>query len=274
MEPALSEETLTPMWVSLLRDLNERFPRWVVMKNVRSALTGPGDVDSVAPEEDWPGIKDVFCRWAEDHELGPVIVCLHAPFLMHLMALTDRRPEFFELDVNRRKIFLGSTLFRPDDLGLLIVLDELGFRRLRSGTDGLLKLVQNGTSRDGHPKPEGLRVKRIPELLREDWPGVERAAALFGPGRRAVLRAARAVADGRWDRRAALAVEGWSLLRAVGEPDAVFARARFRLNKRRCPVLVRVFDHGRRQPEDRAAWLATVARDHEVIATAVTGATR
>jgi hypothetical protein len=197
--------------------------------------------------------------------LGPVVPCPHAPFLLHLVALDPKAPEdtFFELDVNRRKVFLGSTLFLPADLRPLAIVSPEGFRRLRPGAEGLLKLVQNGTRRGGRQDPENLKLKNIPALLAEDWEGVQMTAPLFKGGEKSVLRAARSVIDGRWDRRASATVEAFCLARAVKEPDAVAARLRFRVNKKKCPVLRAVFESKRHV--DRGPWLEEVAKTHEVL---------
>ena len=120
------------MWLSLLLRLTDVAPDWLAMKGFDSALTGVGDVDSIAPLAEWPVITAEFRRWAVQEGLGPVVICPHAPFLLHLVALSPMRPEFFELDVNRRKVFLGSTLFRPADVAALSVVDQYGVRRLRA----------------------------------------------------------------------------------------------------------------------------------------------
>ena len=256
----------SPLWLPLLRRLTEVSPSWVVWKNVESAVTGIGDIDSAAPREDWPMLTGEFRRWAGSNGLGPVIACPHAPNLLHLVALDGPAP-FFEVDLVARKVFLGSTLFVPGDLLPLSELDARGFRRARPGTEGLIKLINNGARRDGRPNEEGLRAKRIPDLLARDPQGVrETARRLFGPARRAAIQLADAVAAGSWDRRAMLALQGWFLVRAVGEPASVVARVRFRSNRDKCPVLVAVFS-GRRVPGDRREWIDRVARDHEVFDT-------
>jgi len=251
------------MWLALLLRLTDVAPDWLAMKGIDSALTGVGDVDSIAPLAEWPLITEEFRRWAVQEGLGPVVVCPHAPFLLHLVALSPMRPEFFELDVNRRKVFLGSTLFRPADVAALAVVDQYGLRRLRPGAEGLLKLVQNGCSRGGKAKPEALRMKGVRELLREDPEGVRQFAPLFGLGHKAVVRAAEAVVAGSWDRTAILTMEAACLARSVREPDAVVARLRFRYQRQRCPVLVTVLQHGRRV-EDRERWLGEVSATHQV----------
>jgi hypothetical protein len=251
-----------PVWLELLCGLTEISPSWVVWKNVDSALHGFGDIDSAAPRSEWPALSGAFRRWAAANRLGPVIECPHAPNLMHLVALNGDEP-FLELDLVGRKVFLGSTLFLPEDLAPLIEMDARGFRRLRSGAEGLIKLVGNGTRRNGLPNPEGLRAKRIPELLAGDPEGVREAGRLFGPAERAVLDLAHAVVQGGWDRRAAVAMEGWFLLRALGEPGSVVNRLRFRVAARRCPVLRAVFAD-RQVPADATLWMHRVAGTHRI----------
>jgi hypothetical protein len=251
-------------WLALVRRLTARIPDWAVMKNFDSALHGTGDVDSVGALAVWPIVEQEFRAWAFEHGLGPVIACRHVRQVLHLVALDPHDSLFFELDVNRRKIFLGSTLFYPRDLLALSTMDPRGFRRVRAGTEGVLKLVQNGAKRGGRPNWDGIRRKRIVELLSEDPVGVQGGAKLFGAGADAVMAVVQSVLAGRWNRHAMLTVEAWSLLRGLGNPLGLLARVRFRIVKRRCPVLQAVFDASRRVPEDREAWLREVARSHPV----------
>jgi hypothetical protein len=235
---------------------------WVAWKNVDSALTGFGDVDSAASRREWQLLADEFASWAFASGLGPVVLCPHAPNLLHLVALYNHEP-FFELDLVARKVFLGSTLFIPEDLGVVTEMDERGFRRVRAGAEGLIKLVGNGALRNGLPNAAGLRSKRIPELLAADPDGVRLAAPLFGPAERSILTLADAVVRGSWDRRAMLSLEGWFLVRALKEPESVIARLRFRQARRSCPVLRAVFS-GREVPGAVNSWLAEVGRTHEI----------
>jgi hypothetical protein len=257
----------TDRWLPLLRELTSALPVWLVWKSPQSAFTGPGDVDTVAPGDDWPTILDIFRRWARNQGLGPMVACPHAPNLLHLVALDLEAPweTFYELDVSRRKVFLGSTLFRPAEVTSMAVVSELGFRQLRPGAEGLLKLVGNGMHRGGRINPEGLETKGIVPLLRADPDGVRAAAHLFRGAERDILRAAQAAADGGWDRRAMIRTEAWSLLRAILEPDSIFARLKFRYNKRRCPVLRTVFESGRVVRPDPTSWLESVAKSHEIL---------
>jgi hypothetical protein len=257
----------TAMWLALLRRLTEKVPNWTVMKSVDSALTGTGDVDSVGPLEAWPVVEREFRDWASENGLGPVIVCPHVPYVLHLIALDPERPLFFELDVNRRKIFLGSTLFYPHDLLPLSWMEDRGFRQVRAGTEGLIKLVQNGAKRGGRPDWDGIRKKRVVELLRRDPVGVREGARLFGRGADAVVALADSVMNGEWNRRAMLAIEAWCVLAGLADPSALMARARFRRVRQQCPVLRAVFQGGRQVPlpaEERDNWLREAARSHTI----------
>lgn len=249
-------------WLPLLRRLTDVSPTWVSWKSVESALGGYGDIDSTADPHERAAILATFKEWATAQQLGPVIVCRHGPNLDVLVALCGTEP-FFEVDVMPRKVFLGSTMFRYDDLLPLAQTDQRGLRLLRPGAEGLIKLLLNGTRRDGHPNQQGLRHHGIVDKLTQDMEGAHLLTRLFGPGQRAALQLASAVVAGEWNRRAALQLEGWFLARAVLEPRSVANKIRFRIAKRTCPVL-RAMLAGRRVPEPRDEWLLDVRRDHRV----------
>lgn len=252
------------LWLPLLRELTERFPNWMAMKLVRSALEGGGDVDSLAPPEDWPGIQRTILEWAFAHDLGPVVTCDHGMFHRKFVALDPGSQHFFEVDLASRRYFLGATLFRPADLLPLSEVDPRGFRRIRPGADGLLKLFFNGTRRSGAPNVEGLRTKRIVELLQRDPEGARLAAKLFGPGAKPAAAAAEALVRGSWSRGSLLAVEASCVARSLTDPAALRARWRFGADRKRCPVLRACYETDRCVPGDRALWLTTVAATHQV----------
>lgn len=256
----------TELWLSLLPRLTREFPRWAVWKNVASAFAGTGDVDSFAPPEDWAAIQRTFVSWADERQLGPVIICRHIPQGPHFIALEDRSPYLIQLDVKVRGTFRGSTLIDAWDLQDLSELDPLGFRRVRAGVEGVIKLCMNGTRRGGAPNPEGLRTKRVAELLAEDPAGVEAGAELLGRAAPALRRGAAAVVGGGWDPEAMRRVERWCLARSVAEPGVAASRIWFlHWAAGRCPVVTLIREHDRRVPDDRDAWVAEVARNHEVI---------
>lgn len=257
------QRRLPQLWLSLLTQLTTEVPEWFAMKGANSALTGTGDVDSIAPVRSWDDIADVFCGWAKAERLGPVVICPHAPYLLHMLAVSDLRPEVFELDVNSRKIYFGSTLFRPEDIAHLAVLDPLGYRRLRAGAEGVLKLIQNGSTRSGRPNPGALASKRVVELLESDPEGAHLFSERFGFGAGAIRRTVDSVIEGGWDRRALFAGKAWCVARAVREPDAIAARVRFRWQRNHCPVL-RTVVTGQRKVDSPATWLGEVGLTHEV----------
>jgi hypothetical protein len=263
MSMSSEQEQQREIWLSLLRELTLATPDWFTMKGIESALTGSGDVDSIAPRSAWPIVKETFYQWAKAHSLGPVVYCPHAPHLMHMVALSPFRSVVYEVDVNARKIYWGSTLFRPEDVAPLAMMDERGFRRLRPGAEGVLKLLQNGSTRSGRCCPDMLMAKSVPELLRSDPEGVRMFAKRFGRGADQVVAAADAVTSGSWDRAAVLRAKLACAARAPREPDAIAARLRFRWQRKHCPLLVTLLSGGRRV-EDQSAWLAEVERFHEV----------
>jgi hypothetical protein len=255
----------TALWLPLVQRLTEASPRWTIWKNADAAFAGSGDIDSAAPVEDWDLIVGEFRRWAAQHDLGPVIDCRHPPKTMFLLAVDRSGRTLLELDVSGRKYFRGWTLFRAEDLGPLTRMDTRGFRCLRPGAEGLILLLGNGLRWWGRPDPEGMRKRRIPELLASDRPGVMKSAHCFGLPERDVAKAVERLLSGGWDRRSMLVVELRALSRALLDPGILARRARFRLaSKRTCPVLQVVFYGDRRIPGDQSDWLRQVERTHTV----------
>ena len=256
----------TDLWLSLLRRLTDQYPGWATWKNVDTALAGKGDVDSLAPPDTWPAIRETFLEWSSERGFGPAIICRHVPQGPHFITIEPGSPYIVQLDVKERATFRGSTLIDAWTLQPLTEIDERGFRRVRRGADGVIRLCSNGIGKGGRVNTEGLLTKRVAELLAADFEGVEAMAALFGPARGAVLRGARAVIEGGWDRRAMATVEAWALARSVAEPKVAASRLWFgQVTLARCPVLRVIRRNDRLIPEDRQAWLREVEATHEVI---------
>ncbi|MGH2791926.1 MAG: hypothetical protein ACRDJ0_13215 [Actinomycetota bacterium] len=252
------------MWLPLLARLTERFPDWGLWKNADSALMGEGDFDSTAPESDWERIAEEFSDWAAGHSLDPVAACRHVQGVLFLVAVDQESGTLFELDVNARKYFRGWTVFRPSDLRPMMEIDDRGFRRVRPGAEGVTLLTQNGLKWGGRRNEEGLRRKRVVEFLASDPEGVAAAARLFGGAEDAILRAARALVAGHWDRAAMLQVEGRALLGALGEPEIVLSRFRAKRVKKHCQLLRTIFVDGRTIKGDINIWVERVAREGEI----------
>jgi hypothetical protein len=258
----------TQLWLPLLRELTETVPGWAVWKNVASAFAGTGDVDSFAPPSDWDGIRETFTTWAATSGLGPVLVCRHIPQGPHFITFEEGSPYIVQLDVKERGTFRGSTLVDAWSLLPLTEMDALGFRRVRPGAEGVIKLCMNGVRKGGRPNAEGLRAKHVAELLASDPEGVIAAAELLGPAGNALMRGATAVMDGTWDRRAMATVEAWCAGRMVAEPTVAASRWWF-LNvvAKRCGVVDLIRKHDRRIDGDPGDWLASVADEHTIIPT-------
>jgi hypothetical protein len=252
------------LWLDLLRRLTETSSTWLVWKNVESALEGEGDIDSAAAPSDWDALEAQFLLWARDLELLPVAMCRHIPGGRNLIAAPIGSATFLELSIKHDKAFRGSTLFVLDDLLAMSEMDERGFRKLRAGAEGLLKLVLNGSKWFGRPDLEGLKSKRVRELLASDPEGVAVASRVFGRADTAARDLADAVIDGAWDRRAMVTIEANALAKGLRSPGVMARRARFRLTAARgCPVVYAI-GHGRVITEPREAWLAEVAATHEL----------
>ncbi len=261
---ASAEERSSP-WLPLLRRLSRVSDQWLVWKNVDSALSGIGDVDSAAPSAEWPSLEAEFLDWAVREKLGPAAVCRHIPGGLNLVAFPVGAPAFLEMSVKERRIFRGSTLFVIEDLEGLSEMDERGFRRLRPGAEGLFKLVLNGTKWGGRPNWEGIAEKNIDRLLAQDPEGVEMTARLFGPVKDAAIKGARAAADSRWERKEMALVDAWFIVKGVRNPIILARRARFRFEtKSSCPIVKAILGTRRKIPADRAGWLAQVAETHEM----------
>lgn len=255
------------LWLSLLRPLTESFPRWAVWKNVTSAFAGTGDVDSFAPPEDWPAIEQTFIRWvAQRPELGPVLICRHIPQGPHFITAEEGSPYLVQLDVKERGTFRGSTLIDAWSLPPRSEIDGLGFRRVRPGVEGVIKLCMNGTRRGGTPDLEALRSKNVAALLASDPEGVLAGAELLGAAERPLIVGATAFLEGGWDRRAMLTVETWARLRAVAELPTAYSRWHFiKFVVPRCPLVSLIRDRNRRVDGDAAGWLRSISEGHELI---------
>ena len=253
------------LWLDLLKRLTARSERWLVWKNAGSALHGEGDIDSAAPAEDWVALQGDFDAWVKDHDLWPATACGHIPGGLNLVAFPAGESTFLEVSIKATKAFRGATLFRMEQLLPLAELDPEGYRRLRPGAEGVLKLLLNGTAWLGRENPAGLAAKNVRSLLVADLAGARLAASLAGNSEDALIQLAAAVAHGHWDAKAAARVERHFLAKTLADPRAAERRLVFRTTaQRRCPVVKAILSEGRRVPADREKWLAAVASSHTV----------
>jgi hypothetical protein len=250
------------LWLPLLQRLTVVSPRSVVWKNASSALEGHGDLDVIAPPSDWAEIESEFRHWAQSAGLNSVAVCRHVPGSMFLLAADPDRPAFFELDVKARGSFRGTTVFRAADLHPLSEADARGFRRLRPGAEGLLKLILNGTADDGNLNPHRIQRERIDDLLRADRVGAERAAQLFGWEAAQVVELVDGFLRGEWDGSLMLILRARLRLRLILEPTHLLRRLWSRIGPdRECRGIKPLIKEGGLVPGDRTR-LQQLVRAH------------
>jgi hypothetical protein len=250
-----------PPWVPLLRRLTEISPTWGVWKNADRAIAVSGDIDSVSVPAARDILLDEFFGWASANAMGPFFKCHHLPGSVLGVALRERR-DLVELQLCERAIFRGSTLFTARQLVSLMTMDARGFRRLRSGSEGLLLLFHNAMKHGGRPSLEGEKAVRLLELMRQDPDGVEAATEIFGPVRGDARGVAARALEGGWDRTSALRIEGWALSRGLRDLRLLTARAAYRARGQGyCPLLP-VLRRGRRVDGDVDAWLERAVRAH------------
>ncbi len=253
------------LWLPLLQRLTVLSPRFVVWKNASAALDGHGDLDVIAPPSDWDAIESEFRRWAAAAELEPVAVCRHIPGSMFLLAADPKRPAFFELDIKARGTFRGTTIFRPSDLRRVSELDPRGFRRLRPGAEGVLKLIVNGTADDGALNPRRVQRERVVELLQSDPVGAEQAAQLFGRAGAQVLGLVDGFLRGEWDRSRLLIFRARMRFGLLLEPAHLLRRLWSRIGPvRECRGIKALIKEGHLVPGNRTS-LQHLIRTHRTV---------
>ena len=251
------------MWLPLLRQLTEEVPEWSAWKGLDSGLHRLGDIDSLAPPARWSQIEAAFRTWAAWNGFAPMIVCRHIPQGPHLITLSSDSQYLIQLDVKERATFRGATLLDVPALLEMAIIGPEGVRSIRTGAEGVIRLLNNGTRRGGGQNAEGLKAKNVAGMLAEDPEGVAAMAARFGPARGALIEVADAVVRGEWNARAMLAVEAWAWAKALAEPTVALSRLRFNLGpEQTCPVIRLIRRDDRKVPDDRDAWLRGVAESH------------
>ena len=251
------------LWRRLLVDLTEAAPNWGVAGNVDEGLSGEGDIDLIAPVADWPAVEQLFCAWAEAHGLSPVVTCTHRPGVLELVALGAGDKPVYQVEVLGYRHFRGARLYRAERLSDAMQMDPRGWRRLRPGAAGVVKLLPNGVTWNGGLKWQGPKAQRVLKVLKDDPEGVRAAARAFESLEGLVVTAALRAGQGHWSRWRMTVIGLWALVKGLSHPRTFFARAGFRLRTDRCELLATVKNQelvGR----DPSKWLARVAVEHEV----------
>jgi hypothetical protein len=252
------------LWLPLLRRLSEECASWLVWKNADAALAGKGDVDSAALPTELDRIEEIFRQWAWDIGAVGWLRCSHLQGVdLFYAVVSGERAELLELDVMTVQPFRGWPVLEASTFLPLAVDDPRAFRRLRPGAEAALLLLLNGLRPRGRMDRAAIREKSLPERLAGDLEGVRaicsRLPHLSG---RLLLRLANAVVDGRWDRAAALGLEGLSLACALFSPRFALARARAWLRGGRVCTLTSAAHDGRRIAGDLGKFLACAGAEH------------
>lgn len=255
---------LESVWLGLLRDVAEESPSWVIYKNLDSALYGVGDVDAAASPAEWPRIQQVVSAYARRLDLGAVRACNHIPGGVNLIVVPSDAETVLEIGIKEYKAFRGSALFTWDVLQPFAVSDPRGFRLVRPGVEGFLKLLLNGMLRGGRPNWQGIRDKHVIEDLRKDPEGAAAAVMLVSRLSRPAARTLVSDAvSGRWNRLAAIAIESVAIGQAVIHPGTAVDRLSFRYGSSRdCPIVRVLLDGKRRIPNNRGLWLEEIDETH------------
>jgi hypothetical protein len=244
--------------LELLHALTAAAPGWALLKGADAALSGTGDIDALAPQESWPVVAAAFTAWAEGTGRGPVVACEHVPGSLVLAAVEPGSPPtLVQLDLLAWRRRRGIELLDAERLGPDAELDGRGFRRLRTGAEGVARLLLDEFGPWGTARHED-GSRELAELVQVDPAGATRTAARLGPE---VERAVGEVAEGRWPRGPLLRLELRGFRRALARPRATLGRRRAARSARSCPLL-QALRNERTIEGDVQQWLAAVARSH------------
>jgi len=243
--------------VDLLRRLTAATPRWALVKGERPALEGTGDVDSAAPAEDWPLLRDAAAGWANDTGRGPVLACTHIPGMLVLAVVERAQPAtLVQIDVLDHRLVRGMPVLHARDLGWQATIVPSGYRRASPAGEALARLVLDDWPAWRPRTPETLGS--LAALLSADEGETSALAARLDPD---LARALVALAEGRGPGAALRKLELRASTRAAREPRAFARRLAAAPSRRRCPLL-HALRAERTVTEDLDTWLGRVNRAH------------
>src|SRR5205823_2279171 len=151
-------------------------PQWVLVKNVQSALSGTGDIDSAAPAADWTAVTAAAAAWAEAEHLGPVLACDHILGTLVIAVVEPGEPATLtQIDVLDHRLVRGRIVLRAEDLLRSAELDAAGYRRVTSGAEAVARLLLDEWT-PAAPAPTAAAVEELVRLLRSDPDGARAVA--------------------------------------------------------------------------------------------------
>lgn len=248
----------SPIPLGTLRALTQASDRFLIWKNIESALNGEGDLDCAAPQAEWTMLRTRLDVLATDAGLPEFVSCTHLPGVQLNVTIDPVSERIFEVDFCDRQHFRGRVLFSADSLIELAIDDPRGFRRLRPGAEALYLALLKGITRRGGLRYESLEAARV--LAASDPEGARLAAEQLGRLGSIGFRLLVEAPDG-WRRTTAMAAQvsavSWLGTHPAGIGDRIRMRRRIASP---CPVLQAVL-HGR-LVDDAAVWLKRAALEH------------
>jgi hypothetical protein len=244
--------------LDLLRRMSAATPRWALVKNEESALSGRGDVDSAAPAADWPAVTAAVTAWADAAQLGPVLECDHIPGTLVIAVVEPGEPATLtQIDVLDHRLVRGRIVLRADDLLRSAELEAVGYRRLTPGAEAIARLLLDEW-KSAAPAPPAASRGELVRLLRSDPDGA-RAAASSLPAR--LREATTQLAGGEWPRPLLLRFELAALLGELRAPRRALGRLARSPSRRACPLL-HALSRERSVPGPVDEWVAAVHKAH------------
>lgn len=208
--------------VDFVRDLTAAQPSLVVWKHLDRALTGRGDIDAAAPQQDIPTIaRDADIVAGRAFGATHAIRCNHQPNLhMQFFVQPDRMPDLFQFDIFHHPSRGAATWADPRAMLELSTIRPDGIRALRPGAEAVGLTVLNGISLRGHERLSADDRATVNAGLAADLVGAYRACAIFAPkpARRALLALTQNLAHGVWSRTHASAAFAGFCAGSVSHP--------------------------------------------------------
>lgn len=236
---------------------------WIVWKNSANLGSGLGDVDAVLPELQWPEAIETFSRWAGERGLDTIVTCRHLRGVMFLIGLCNDNDRLIELDLCATQPFRGSVLFQAETLIPFAVEDSRGFRRLRSGAEGLLSLLMRAPRWGAVPSWHDSRLQVIVDAIRDDH---EAALALSsalrgGWGLESFIQG---LVKYEWRSHALRRFEARSAARSIMHLPYALARVRTHLLGWPCPVVASCVT--RTMGASAESWRRDISSTHRLLA--------
>jgi hypothetical protein len=160
--------------LDLLRRLTAASPHWALWKS-------GGDIDSFAPDSEWPALIDAVTGWAR----GPVLTCRHIEGTLVIVAVEPGPPARLEqVDVIGHRLLHGTPVVRAADLTADATVGAEGYRSISARAAGV---AASALERSFEPR-------RLAGALLRPLATARRVAAAPARRRCPILRALR---DGR-----------------------------------------------------------------------------